>query len=495
MSATRGVRAGIWTASAQGWVAAAQLIASVPLARLLGPHAFGQFGYCLFAFSFVAFLSDIGTTNGVIARPQVGRGQLAALHTASTLMSLVAAILLFLLAQPFSHLASAPDRSAVTGLTRMSALVVPMLGFQAVPRALLVRDGRFRTLALVEVCAVTGSYLTAIAIALYTNDAIALLAQLLAHTMLRAAGYAVTCGWVGLFQPAMNHHVVLAHCRWALGLYAYNNVSFMSRNVDNMLVGSGLGTNSLGLYSRASALLLAPISHVSLALTYVAVEHLSGKREDPAALNQAYLRSTQVLVLIAIPFAVSVIVLAQPIVLVLFGPAWIGGTPLVRGFALAAGFQLAASTSFWLLQACGKGARLTAIGALNALPLLAVVAGVLTRDLNVLAVTYAILGGPVLLMGVLVVVRPVSGVPMLTLARMNLRSALTGAVFGGALALSARLLPGSGVLDLLALVPSLVVLILAAHLLRPEGLEYAVAGLKRPVVSSRPAVRNGGGRL
>lgn len=475
------MKAGSWTASAQVVVAVTQLVATIPLARLLGPYAFGVFAFSLFAFSACAFLADLGVTNGIIAREDVRDDQLAVLHTLAVLVASGFAAILVVSASLFAHFAQEQDQDEVLQLTRLSAICIVLLGFQSVPRAIVVRAGRFRALAVVEVCAVILSYVVALTIAFLVHDERALLGQLFAHTLFRAIGFSAIARW-GLVLPRFDSLVIRRQLGWAAGLYAYNNASFLARNVDNLLVGRGLGTEALGLYSRAFALLLAPITHISLALTYVAVDNFAQKREDLQALRAAYINATQIMACFAAPFAMGLAVLAEPVVLALYGPAWVAAVPLVRGFAVAAGFQLTACTSFWLLQARESRGRLTAVGLLNAVPLLAVALGILTKDLRILALAYGVLGGPVLYMLVLLVGGTATGVSALDMLRANVRAVLTGLVFAASLGVGVVAIPGQGLSDLGSLLLGVPAYLVSVLLIRPEGVLSVAASLRRRAI-------------
>ena len=73
-------------------------------------------------------------------------------------------------------------------------------------------------------------------------------------------------------------------------LTGFTFVSFLARNLDNVLIGHFAGSVALGYYDRAYKLLLVPLANVNAPITRITVPLLSRMAGDKPRLREAYLR-------------------------------------------------------------------------------------------------------------------------------------------------------------------------------------------------------------
>ena len=101
---------------------------------------------------------------------------------------------------------------------------------------------------------------------------------------------------------------------------------------DDLIVAGALGTTALGLYSiayRIPDLLIKNMSNVAGQVLFPAMTTL-----DRGSLPAGLLRSLRYAAMVALPLAVGVGVLAEPLVLVLFGDQWRGAITAMQVMAL-----------------------------------------------------------------------------------------------------------------------------------------------------------------
>ena len=84
-------------------------------------------------------------------------------------------------------------------------------------------------------------------------------------------------------------------------LTGYNVLNYLSRNLDNLLIGRYWGAQQLGLYSRAYQLLLLPLDQIVGPVDGVAVTALSRLATTPERYRQAYLRMLEKLAMVTMP--------------------------------------------------------------------------------------------------------------------------------------------------------------------------------------------------
>ncbi|MBX6311466.1 MAG: oligosaccharide flippase family protein, partial [Isosphaeraceae bacterium] len=145
-------------------------------------------------------------------------------------------------------------------------------------------------------------------------------------------------------------------------LTAYALVTYVGRNLDNILIGRSWGPAALGYYARAYFLMSLPLMLAANALSGVMVPALSALEHDRERLGQAYREATRAVALVGLPLAALLLVAAPELVRLLYGDRWTAVGPLLRWLALAAMAQTVVASSGWLYIALGRGRALLLVG-------------------------------------------------------------------------------------------------------------------------------------
>ena len=109
-------------------------------------------------------------------------------------------------------------------------------------------------------------------------------------------------------------------------LTGLNLLTAMETNLDFIFIGRFLTASDLGLYSlgfRLPELLILNLSVVAGQVLFPAFASI--ERED---LNRAFRVSLRYTLMIALPMAAGLAVLAEPFILALFGDQWEGSVPV-----------------------------------------------------------------------------------------------------------------------------------------------------------------------
>jgi PST family polysaccharide transporter len=129
----------------------------------------------------------------------------------------------------------------------------------------------------------------------------------------------------------------------------------LSVSSDNILIGRFFGAVPLGLYTRAAVLMQRPLDQVFAPITAVLDPVFARLQNDPERYRRAFLRIYAALAMVTFTFAALCLALAQPIVLVILGPKWVGVIPLFSAFALVAISSPMSSAVCWIYQSQGRG--------------------------------------------------------------------------------------------------------------------------------------------
>jgi O-antigen/teichoic acid export membrane protein len=344
------------TVSALSWSFASQIIGQglrfgigVLLARLLSPTEFGLVGMVLVFTGFGAAVADLGLNAALVHRQDVEPRHYSTVFWLNLAASIVMVAALWLGAPHIGRFYDAPD---LVPITLLLSFVFPLRLLSVVPIAKLQRDLNFRKLAIVDstVAALTG--LLAIVLALAGWGVHALVARELLLPGLTAVAVWWGSEWVPRKLPDKRSAQELLP--FGLNLMGFTMFNYWVRNADNLLIGRFVGSHGLGLYTRAYALMLMPVTQVGGALSRVMFPALSRIQTERARVKRIYLRAIGVVALVSFPLMAGLVAVAGDFVLGLLGPRWSDVIPLLQVLAPVGMMQSVGATVGWLYQSQGR---------------------------------------------------------------------------------------------------------------------------------------------
>ena len=122
-----------------------------------------------------------------------------------------------------------------------------------------------------------------------------------------------------------------------------------------MLVGRFYGPGSVGLYTRAAALLRRPMEQFLSPISSVFVPVLSRIQTQPERYRRTFLQVYETMVLASFLGTGLLLALARPLTLVVLGPKWEQAIIIFSAFTFAALCSPPATTATWLFASQGRG--------------------------------------------------------------------------------------------------------------------------------------------
>jgi O-antigen/teichoic acid export membrane protein len=321
----------------------------VVLARLLFPRDYGVFALCVAVTLFCSHISDVGFAAAVVQRsvltPRLASGafwgnlQIGILTSAVVIAS--APLLAILLREP-----------ALVAPLRALALLIPLQSATSIHRALMIRSFAFPRLAVIDIVAVSVSSAAAIIWAIEFHNVWSLVAAQIAATVCTSAGLIIAYRWHPQFSPRWSHTRPLVP--FVSGKLTYESITYWARTLDNLLIGRLFGLSTLGLYSRAFALVQRPAAQLQEGLGGAVLSAFAKAQHDTARLARGYRQLVGPVTVLGFPVLAFAIIVAPDIVALLYGNRWIAVTPYARIFLLAAALQLVMIMMSWLIEALGE---------------------------------------------------------------------------------------------------------------------------------------------
>jgi len=325
-------------ASSAAWVLGQQVMVRglvavkfLVVGRILGPSAVGIAAVALLAVAIAEALSDTGLPQAVVQGQQPpSPDQLGALWTVLTCRGALVALLLAALApvlQAQFHLDGAL-------LPLLMAAALPLVRGLASPAYFVVtRERGFQQIAGIEVAAAATDCVVGVACALAGAGAGAILIGLLAGESLKSA-----LTWLGMkprppLRPrwtGIGHY--MGFSRW---IWAGSVVNLLLNQFDKVIVGKLLGPAQLGVYQMSSKFAQMLLADAGIAMSQYLFPTFAARFRKQDGSDATLLR--RFVLLGGLGLAAVVVALrlaAEPLFLLVLGPAWLGAVPLFRIFAI-----------------------------------------------------------------------------------------------------------------------------------------------------------------
>jgi O-antigen/teichoic acid export membrane protein len=344
------ISSGAVTVSAQGAKFFLNLVSTVILARLLSPRDFGLVAMVTTVTGFLRVFKDAGLSIATVQREKITHAQVSNLFWINIAVSAVSTLVVAASAPIIARFYHNPNLISITLLLSTTFLIS---GTTVQHQALLKRQMRFKALALIEVGSMVIGVLVGATMALRGYRYWALVGSSLSTEI---ASLMLTWS-VSRWRPQLpaRRSGIAPLLSFGVHRTASELILSLARGSDNLLIGRFYGPAAVGLYSRASALLLRPLELFLSPINAVFIPALSRLQSQPDRYRSTFLRLYEAFALTAFFLTGLLLALAHPLTLVLLGPKWERAAVIFGGFTVAALSIPLTNATTWLLTSQGRG--------------------------------------------------------------------------------------------------------------------------------------------
>jgi len=305
-----------WTGSARWATQVFAWVGTLIVARTLTPADFGLVTMAQVYLGLIMVVSEFGIGSAVITLRELSDDQLSQLNTTSLFLGAAGFLATAVAADPLARFFRAPLLPPVLIATATGFVVA---SFGVVPAAMLQRQLRFRSLALIDLVRGTlipaATVLFALAGLRYWSLVLGGLTSSVVGTLLTLRLRRLGFRWPrhSSLRPALQFswHVLVGRLSW----YVYSNADFA-------VAGRTLGQVALGAYTLAWTLATAAAEKVTNVVSGVAPAFLSALQTDATALRRYCLDITEGVALVTIPLTVGMALVADQFVALALGAKW-----------------------------------------------------------------------------------------------------------------------------------------------------------------------------
>lgn len=295
------------------------------LARLLEPRDFGLVAMVTVVTGIFHLFQDAGLSMVTIQRPTISQEQISTLFWVNMLVGLVLGLLTLVSAPILVSFYREPRLFWVT-VASASGFLINAAGVQH--GALLNRQMRFTALAVIETLTQLASAVAGIGMALAGFGYWSLVGLTLAQPVTYTSAVWLATHWV----PGRPRRRIGIRSMLVFGSTVTLNsvVTYVSSNLEKVLLGRYWGTEALGLYGRAFQLINIPRENLNSAIGLVALSALSKLQDDPPRFRSYFLKGYSLVLALTMPVTIGSALYAEEIILVLLGPGWTEASTILR---------------------------------------------------------------------------------------------------------------------------------------------------------------------
>lgn len=314
----RGLAHGIaWTGGVKYLTQIVRWGSTLVILRLLTRGDYGLMSMAMVYLGLVQLVNEFGLSSAIVQQRDLAEDQLAGLGGLSFAIGTVLFLLSLLLAPALGAFYGEPRLVAIV---RVLAFNFVFRAAQVVPRGLLNRDLKFRTLAAVDGAEAVSQAIIALILAWLGYGYWALvfgsLGAAAIATVLIILARPHPIRWPRAIERVrgalkLGWHIALSRFAW----YVYSNADFA-------VVGRLLGKDMLGAYSFGWTLANMPVERVAAMVGRVTPAVFASVGDDPPALRRYLLRITEALAVATFPAAIGMALVANDFVLVVMGDKW-----------------------------------------------------------------------------------------------------------------------------------------------------------------------------
>lgn len=363
------------------------IVSTLILARLLVPADFGLVAMAMSVIAILELATSFSFEVALIQKRELQRVHYDTAWTLNAILSLGCAAATALLAYPAALFY---DEPRLTMVMLVLAVGWVFAGFENTGIVDFRRQLDFRRDFYFLASKRALSFSITIALALTLRSYWALVIGTVAG---RALGVALSYA-LHRYRPRPSLQAARELFGFSGWMLANNILSVLQIRIPHFAVGRMLGSQPLGLLTVGAEIAQIPSTDLTAPINRVIFPGFSRLVGDAGQLRNTFLNVMAVTIMFALPAAVGIAAVAEPLVVAMLSAKWIDAVPVIQVLALAAGISVVTSNNGSAYLALGEPRLITLIAVVR-LAVLVPMAILLTGRIGLIGAAYAELGAAV----------------------------------------------------------------------------------------------------
>jgi O-antigen/teichoic acid export membrane protein len=305
------------------------LASATVLARLLTPSEFGVSVLGASVLSIAEAIRELGSVAYLVQQKTITQGKIRTVFTISLLVTMMMTIVLVTLSGTFGRFYGVPELARYIEIIALGYAIAP---FAHPIYAVLSRDMEFGKLAMLDTLTMLVNAMASVILVLEGFGYIGLAwATVISGATWTLLGLCVKRDF-SVYRPSF------AEWRGVLSFGAWGSATAVlyrsSESLFWLILGKLLDARAVGLCQRAVLLAQFPDRVILAGVGAVALPAFSDRARQGRTLKEAYLGAIEHITAVQWPALILLVIMAGPIVSLLFGSQWLDAIPLVQIFAV-----------------------------------------------------------------------------------------------------------------------------------------------------------------
>ncbi|EIY5092485.1 TPA: lipopolysaccharide biosynthesis protein [Klebsiella quasipneumoniae subsp. quasipneumoniae] len=307
----------LWLLFSNFFSAILQIIQISVLARHLELHELGVLAIVNSILMIAMILQDMGMSSYIVHKQSLTRNEQSTIYWVNFLLSLFAGLLVFICALPLAKFYAMQNLAPLVMLASINFL---FLGSLSQYQAHYIKSKKMVLLAKIEMTAKTISFLCVIFFIFYTDlRTSAVILGLIINAVCRL----ILMSLLGDkdWRPLFYFDKGLCKDVFKYGVYQLGSqiINQLRTQLDVIIIGKVLGSDSLGLYSLAKDLIMQPLKLITPVINRLALPRFAEAQNNSDILKSVYLKGTAVIVLFSAFSFIFIYIFSPTIITLLYG--------------------------------------------------------------------------------------------------------------------------------------------------------------------------------
>lgn len=344
-----------WTALSQITRLMIQLGTVFYLSRLIPPEEYGLVALSTIVMNLAYVFSDMGLAASIIHKKNVNA---RLLNTVYTINLAAGTIIMITIVSTSNLIESYFEAPGLQELLLVSATIFPVIAFSTVHKALHEKTEDFRSLAMFEVSANLISFIVVLLLSHFHPAAMSIVIQIWCAAFITSILIIRNSNAKVTTKVKFIASDIKYLFNYSGNIFASHLVNFLSRNIDNIVIGKVFGTATLGIYSIAYKLMMLPITNISNVIARSFFPHIANRERKMEAKIRDFKTGTFYIIAIISPAMIGLSILSAEFIAVIFDNSWSGLSQMILWLAPAAILQSAITLCGPVLMGIGKTSAL-----------------------------------------------------------------------------------------------------------------------------------------
>ena len=304
-----------WSAIQQWVVAGINISTTLILASILSPEDFGVFTKVAVLISFLVILQEMGITSLIIKQKNLKEREISVIRNFLIFISILFIILFFFLSKPILNFLFSGNSIVTYHLANVMLISIFLENIFLIYRALLVKELKFNVLAKNNIIGHLLGNISALIFVKFIGIWVLPIKQIVT---LFINGVLNWYGYNKKIKVVFEIYNIFLEKNYLIGLSASQILTYLTRNIDYIIIGRYLGPDLLGQYSIAYRIMMFPIKKFSDLMGRSVFPALSKVSSDLKAIKEYYFETVFYISLVTVPLMVFIASYSSVIVSVFF---------------------------------------------------------------------------------------------------------------------------------------------------------------------------------